>query len=326
MTLLLAGCGSSDDSSGPAPCNIILAVATGGLSCVFELALTGGPPNNTPSPTAAPPPDSAPAPFRFTVVVDVEPNDSISTASVATFPTRASPEQRVGFRVNGTINNLTDGIDTYAFTSALSRTLRFELCASGDSCFYTGRLDVGIASLRILDQFGNILWSSERDTVTGNFHEMQIDAGVLYYVMVLAEDIMNEDQDYLLNVVETIVESEPEVAQDPKTAPPVLALPTPPPVGLLVTLDWIPPTVNVDGTPLLDLAGYNVYFGPETGVYLDFRHLGNPGLVTYVLDLPSSGSWFIVITALDSAGNESDLSNEIVVSVICECDLPPPEH
>jgi len=64
-----------------------------------------------------------------------------------------------------------------------------------------------------------------------------------------------------------------------------------------------------------------VYFGPAPGMYLDFRHLDNPGLVTYVLDLPSSGFWFIVITALDSAGNESDFSNE--VGLLSE-PLPPP--
>jgi hypothetical protein len=82
--------------------------------------------------------------------------------------------------------------------------------------------------------------------------------------------------------------------------------------------------MNVDGTPLLDLAGYNVYYGSLSGIYTDYRVLDNPGLVTYMLDLPSSGSWSIVITALDSVGNESALSNEVVVSVICECDLPPP--
>ena len=71
-----------------------------------------------------------------------------------------------------------------------------------------------------------------------------------------------------------------------------------------------------------DLAGYIVYFGSLSGIYTDFRALDNPGLVTYVLDLPSSGEWFIAVTALNSAGNESDFSNEVIVNVICECDLP----
>jgi hypothetical protein len=115
-----------------------------------------------------------------------------------------------------------------------------------------------------------------------------------------------------------------EVNFQPAAKPlaPVLAVPLDPmPGSQVVTLDWIPPSQNDNGTPLTDLAGYNVYFGPAPGMYLDFRHLDNPGLVTYVLDLPSSGFWFIVITALDSAGNESDFSNE--VGLLSE-PLPPP--
>jgi hypothetical protein len=181
-------------------------------------------------------------------------------------------------------------------------------------------LDVGIAFLSVVDQFGTVLLSSQGDTVNRNVQKMSIDAGVLYYVMVVAEDTMNEDRDYNLTVVETTSEAE-SVAQKPV---PSANLSAGAAASLTTTLDWIPLTMNVNGTPLLDLAGYNVYFGPEPGMYLDFRHLDNPGLVTYVLDLPSSGSWFIVITALDSAGNESDFSNEVVVDVICECDLPPP--
>ena len=58
----------------------------------------------------------------------MEPNDSILTASVASFPIPQVPEQSVGFLVNGTINTLTDGVDTYAFTAARSRTFEFHLC------------------------------------------------------------------------------------------------------------------------------------------------------------------------------------------------------
>ncbi len=81
--------------------------------------------------------------------------------------------------------------------------------------------------------------------------------------------------------------------------PPVIEAPLDSaPGSRVVTLDWVPPSQNEDGTPLLDLTGHNVYFGSLSGIYTDFRVLDNPGLVTYVLDLPSSGSWFIAITAL----------------------------
>ena len=324
MTLLLAGCGSSDDSSGSG-CNAILAFFTAGISCVAETfgvpvstgSGTSSPITTTPSlpppTTPSPPVDSAEVyPLIFRLAYDVEPNDSISTASAASIPTPEVPEQRVGFLVNGTINTLTDGVDTYAFTAARSRTFVFALTDRDPH----GILDVAIAYYSVVDQFGTVLLSSQGDTLFGNGqHLMQIDAGVLYYVMVVAEDTVNEEQKYTLRVSESYL----VLKQDRDPNSPILSVGER--VSLTTTLDWIPPTMNVDGTPLLDLAGHNVYFGPESGMYLDFRHLDNPGLVTYVLDLPSSGSWFITITALDSAGNESDFSNEVVVNV---SDLPPP--
>jgi hypothetical protein len=258
----------------------------------------------------------------------VEPNDDISTASAASFPAPHDPELRVGFFANGTINNLTDGIDTYAFTAARSRTFVFRVCSGTfeDRC-EDRSLDTAIAYFSVLDQFGTVLLSSRGDTWAGNYQQMRIDAGVLYYVMVVAEDTANAEQAYSLRVSEALTQPETDVTQEPAPqpdlAPPVLASPSAPSVGLLVTLDWMPPTMHVDGSPLLDLAGYHVYFGSLSGVYTDFRALDNPGLVTYMLDLPGSGSWHLAITAYDSAGNESAFSNEAVVDVICECDLPP---
>ncbi len=339
LTLLLAGCGSSDDSGGDG-CDLALAILTLGIGCIAQdlgIPITYGSgssgPTTTPPPppTTPPPPPTTPpvtvytSPLILSSAFDVEPNNSISAASVASFPTPFFPEQNVGFSVRGTINNLTDGIDTYAFTAVRSRTFRFELCSSQEaSCTLLltadRSLDVEIAFLTVVDQFGTVLLSSQGDTVNRNVQKMSIDAGVLYYVMVIAEDTMNEDRDYKLNVFETTSEAG-SVAQKPVPSSPSLSAGEV--MWLTSTLDWIPPTMNVDGTPLLDLAGYNVYFGPASGMYLDFRHLDNPGLVTYVLDLPNSGSWFIVITALDSAGNESDVSNEVFVDVLCECDLPP---
>ena len=255
----------------------------------------------------------------------MEPNDSLSTAVAANFPTPLVPDQKIGFFVNGTLHNPTDGVDTFAFTAGRSRTFTFRICrlnSSGNGyCNLSssnGTLGLSWAYFSVLDQFGNVLLSSRGDTVSGNVQHMRIDAGVLYYVMVIDEGDANK-YNYGLRVFESITEPEADVLQEPDPNAPILSAGEV--TSLTSTLDWIPPTMNVDGTPLLDLAGYNVYLGPESGMYLDFRHLDNPGLVTYVLDLPSSGPWSIVITALDSAGNESDFSNEVVVNV---SDLPPP--
>ena len=342
VAVLLVGCGGGDDSApssqnsasqGPSTLeqgvlNVVCFLVTLFNPGCFD---NDGTPRPDTSTTATPDPNEpvCHGPERciegggtlYLEAFDVEPNDSISTASVASFRILHDPELLVAFYVEGTINNLTDGVDTYAFTATRSRTFVFQLCGGtfADRC-RDGVLDVAIAYFSVLDQFGNVLLNSQGNSV--NYQLMRIDAGVLYYVSVIAEDIVNENQTYTLTVREAITQPELEVPQDPDPDTPTLSAGEV--MWLTATLDWMPSTMNVDGTPLTDLAGYNVYFGPAPGMYLDFRHLDNPGLVTYVLDLPSSGSWFIVVTALDSAGNESDFSNEVVVDVICECDLPPP--
>ncbi len=162
MTFLLVGCGSSDDSSGSG-CNAILAIFTAGLSCLAETfgvpvstgsggssPITTTPPPPPEPPTTPPPPvDSAEFyPLIFELAYDVEPNDSISTASAANLATGQVPEQRVGFIVYGAINNLTDGVDTYAFTAARSRTFVFALARRDPN----GILDIVIAYFSVLDQ------------------------------------------------------------------------------------------------------------------------------------------------------------------------------
>ena len=71
------------------------------------------------------------------------------------------------------------------------------------------------------------------------------------------------------------------------------------------------PTRNTDGTTLTDLAGYRVYWGSTPRNYTGNRVLRNPRQVAQSISL-ASGTYYIAITALDEAGNESAFSNEIV--------------
>ena len=41
------------------------------------------------------------------------------------------------------------------------------------------------------------------------------------------------------------------------------------------TPSWDAPTTNADGTPLTDLAGYKVYYGPSSGNYSQAIDVGN---------------------------------------------------
>ncbi len=75
------------------------------------------------------------------------------------------------------------------------------------------------------------------------------------------------------------------------------------------TLSWTPPTRNTDGSALTNLAGYRVRWGQTLGNYTSSVTLNNPGLTSYVVGSLVPGTYYFVVTALNSAGVESQFSN-----------------
>lgn len=78
-----------------------------------------------------------------------------------------------------------------------------------------------------------------------------------------------------------------------------------------VTIEWRPPTENVDGSSLEDLAGFRIYQGSVSREYDDFLQVTDPAATRQDV-LLRSGRHFISMTAFDTEGNESILSNEVV--------------
>lgn len=77
-----------------------------------------------------------------------------------------------------------------------------------------------------------------------------------------------------------------------------------------ITLSWMPPTQNEDGTALIDLAAYKFYYGTSPGNYTNQVQVDSPGMSTYVLeDLPPA-TYYVAASAVNSSGIESRLSNE----------------
>ncbi len=74
------------------------------------------------------------------------------------------------------------------------------------------------------------------------------------------------------------------------------------------TLSWSAPTQNADNTPLTDLAGYNIYYGTSAGNYPNTVKISNPGITTSLIENLAPGTWFFVVTAFDTSGNESAMS------------------
>ena len=79
-------------------------------------------------------------------------------------------------------------------------------------------------------------------------------------------------------------------------------------------ITWTAPTLNADNSPLLDLAGYNIYYGPATNDYS--RGSIDVGLTTsYDTQALPSGWTCFVVTAYDTSGNESTYSNEVCKNI-----------
>jgi hypothetical protein len=78
-----------------------------------------------------------------------------------------------------------------------------------------------------------------------------------------------------------------------------------------VTLSWQPPTENADGTPLMDLKGYQIHYGPKSKTYSTNIKVTNPGLTSYVVQNLAAGEYYFALTAYNSTGKESSLSPEV---------------
>jgi hypothetical protein len=83
-----------------------------------------------------------------------------------------------------------------------------------------------------------------------------------------------------------------------------------------VTLSWMPPTENEDGSYLADsyladLAGYWIYWGNNPGTYTQWMRIDSPGLTTVVIESLVPGTYEFAMTSFNANGVESSLSNAV---------------
>lgn len=82
-----------------------------------------------------------------------------------------------------------------------------------------------------------------------------------------------------------------------------------------VTLSWVAPTQNSDGSPLMDLAGYSIYYRKNSGSFNQAVRLDNPSITTYVVEELSPATYYFAATALNTSGVESSFSAEVTRTV-----------
>lgn len=87
-----------------------------------------------------------------------------------------------------------------------------------------------------------------------------------------------------------------------------------------VILSWEAPTTNEDGTELLDLAGYKIYYGVRSGSYDQVIDVGIPGpnlegREESNVNIVPEVQYYFAVTAYDTVYNESDYSNEVWIDL-----------
>lgn len=88
-------------------------------------------------------------------------------------------------------------------------------------------------------------------------------------------------------------------------------------IDVRITLNWVPPSENVDGSPVTDLAGFKIYYKTDNiSQYQQSITLNDAFETTYALDLlglENNTTVYVVMTAFDMElpANESGYSNEV---------------
>jgi hypothetical protein len=250
-------------------------------------------------------------------VTDTEPNDDLANAVLVHWPRNATADQRIGFGVEGDVSGFSDVADFFAFTPERSADFTIGLCEPEQLCGPHNpgySLPVTTASLRILDQSGAEIFSETLYPGSANVFEMRFESGVLYYAVVVAENVSSQQQPYQLTVGESVEQTAGEDL-------PTTSVPEAPQLAAFVLdshanvqFDWTPPTYNEDGTQLSDLAGFNLYLydyvreGDAAERHL-IETIDDPSLTTRTINLEGYLDWHVSITAFNEVGVESAHSN-----------------
>jgi len=92
--------------------------------------------------------------------------------------------------------------------------------------------------------------------------------------------------------------------------------PTHPTDRYSVTLEWDAPTTDAVGRPLEDLAGYRLYYSPDSPSEAADAEMVDVGEATrYTVTDLEAGEYLFAVTALDEDGNESEFSDPLPVEV-----------
>jgi hypothetical protein len=83
----------------------------------------------------------------------------------------------------------------------------------------------------------------------------------------------------------------------------------------MVTISWTAPTQNTDGTPMTDLVGFYIYYGPAATELSTVVAVAGAGTTSHAIGDLSPGTWYFAVAAYNSEDIESRLSATVPVTL-----------
>jgi hypothetical protein len=82
-----------------------------------------------------------------------------------------------------------------------------------------------------------------------------------------------------------------------------------------VSLAWVAPTENTDGSPLTDLGGYIIHYGNAPMSFTNTIAISNPGITRFVVENLPAGTYYFSVTAVTTDGSQSNYSAEASATI-----------
>jgi hypothetical protein len=83
-----------------------------------------------------------------------------------------------------------------------------------------------------------------------------------------------------------------------------------------VTVSWDPPTANIDGTAVTNLAGFRVYYGQSPDRLTSRLDVANPGVTAVVVEDLSPTTWYFAVAAYTRENVEGERSDVVSRSLM----------
>jgi hypothetical protein len=83
-----------------------------------------------------------------------------------------------------------------------------------------------------------------------------------------------------------------------------------------LTISWQAPSAYEDGSDLVDLSAYRIYYGRVSGQYENMIEVQHSGASSVVVGDLSPGTYYVAMSSINSDGIESGLSYEVSRTVL----------